>query len=291
LNRTLLIFFFFIILLIAFPHEIWGEEEGSIEPDCIFTPEGHTIQIATLSHVSRIEHRRWIVVYSPHPDDEILGLGATMHYYKRNGFDVLVVLLTHGEKSNARVKLCDQYNLCISETEFGLLRVNEFHYAMTSIGVYHVVYDYGDQAIREDSVQDIIQYYDRQLDIRIHFTTAPEKGHNRDHLILSQALRRCSVRGDKAEFAVYALYRPDVETGKGVTVIRASQDVAAKRDALYQYRYWNPARGRYSIGYLSCPELWNCLYSKCEYEIIYMILDEKPWQMTNPIFNHVTYTP
>ena len=275
MDRTPLTFFIFIIFLLAFFNEIEGKEEGSIEPDYIFTPEGHTIQIETLSRTSRMEHRRWIVVYSPHPDDEILGLGATLHYYKRNGFDVLVVLLTHGEKSYARMKLCDTYNVCVSETEFGLLRVKEFHDAMTSLGIYHVVYDCGDQAIQGETVKDIIQYYDRQLDIVIHFTTAPEKGHNRDHLILSQALRRCHVRGDKGEFAVYALYRPDVETGRGVMVTRTAQDILAKRDALYQYRYWNPARGRYSIGYLSCPEIWNWLYSKCEYEIIYMILDER----------------
>ncbi|KYK36905.1 MAG: hypothetical protein AYK19_08110 [Theionarchaea archaeon DG-70-1] len=268
------------LLFGAYSHRIWGWEDVEIQPQYIYTPEGHKTNIHTLSRSSILERHKWIVVYSPHPDDETLGLGATIHYYKRMGFKILVVVLTHGEGSIAREILCDLYGFCFSEKEFGLLRVEEFKAAMVTLGVYHAVYDFGDQNLEEEKIKRIILYYDRNLDVAYHFVTASESGFNPDHVVTSVALKNVNVRGGKAEFGVYALYYTQIDIHGRIIINADIKDLICKRDALYQYRYWNPAEERYSIGYLTFPELWDLLYSKYEFEII-LIITDKDWEEVN----------
>jgi LmbE family N-acetylglucosaminyl deacetylase len=263
-----------VLLFLALLSEIWGWEDTGSEPQYIYSPAGHRIEIHTLSRISVMEKWKWMVVYSPHPDDEIYGLGATMNYYRRMGFKILVVLLTHGEKSIARQKLCDSYGYCFSETEFGLLRTKEFRAAMISLGVYHVVYDLGDQKLEEKGIGEIISYYDREFDVVYHFVPAFEREFHLDHVATYMALKNIHVRGGKAVFGIYALFYPELKFRKGIVLNVGIQDLIAKRDAMYQYRYWNPTRERYSIAYLTHPEFWSFLYSKCEFEVILIIIDE-----------------
>ena len=254
---------------------VWGWEDTEFEPQYIYTPEGHKMETYSLTHISVMERWKWIVVYSPHPDDEVFGLGATMNYFKRMRFKILVVLLTHGEKSIARQRLCDLYGFCFSEEEFGRLRINEFKAAMVSLGIYHVIYDLGDQELEEKKIMQIISYYDENFDVVCHFGPAFEKGIHPDHAVTCTALKKTHVRGGKAEFGIYALFYPQFEIFKGGFPDIEVRDLMAKRDALYQYRYWNPEKGRYSIAYLTHQEFWDFLYSKSNFEIISIIIDEK----------------
>ena len=264
----------FVLLFLAHLNEMWGWEDAEIEPQYIYTPAGHKMRIHTLSHISITEKWKWMVVYSPHPDDEIFGLGATMNYYRRMRFKILVVLLTHGEKSVARQKLCDSYGFCFSETEFGLLRTNEFRAAMISLGVYHVIYDLGDQELEEERIKKIILYYDKKFDVVCHYVPAFEKEFHPDHAVTCMALKKIHVKGSKAVFGIYTLFYPSLEIHEGIILNVEIQDLIAKRDAMYQYRYWNPTEERYSIAYLTYPEFWSFLYSKCEYEVILLIINE-----------------
>lgn len=49
-----------------------------------------------------------ILVIAAHPDDEILGCGATLSKYKRLGAEVMVCILSDGESSRARPNLVDR---------------------------------------------------------------------------------------------------------------------------------------------------------------------------------------
>ena len=40
-----------------------------------------------------------ILVIAAHPDDEILGCGATLLYYKKLGYSIKVIFLSDGESS------------------------------------------------------------------------------------------------------------------------------------------------------------------------------------------------
>jgi LmbE family N-acetylglucosaminyl deacetylase len=267
-------FLVFVVLFLAFFNETWGWEDVQVTPACIYTPEGYKTDIDTLSRISVTEGWRWIAVYSPHPDDEIFGLGAAMSSYKRTGFKVLVVLLTHGEKSFARETLCS-LGFCFSEEEFGLFRTNEFRAAMTTLGVYHVIYNLGDGNLKEKTVKELITYYDSLFDVSYHFATAPEKGMNQDHVVTSKALRDAPVKGGKAVFGVYIFVYCELEIHESVILTAEEGDLFAKRDALYQYRYWYPEKGRYGIAYLSSPQLWDVLYSRCDFEVIRIIFEEE----------------
>ena len=45
-----------------------------------------------------------VMVFCSHPDDEILGPGATLAKYKKEGKDVIVVIFSYGEKSHPHLK-------------------------------------------------------------------------------------------------------------------------------------------------------------------------------------------
>ena len=70
------------------------------------------------------------VFYSPHPDDEVLSMGAAIIHSIENNKEVVVVLLSHGRASKAinkvNNKLLTEKQPAISEVEFGNARVTEF---------------------------------------------------------------------------------------------------------------------------------------------------------------------
>ena len=45
-----------------------------------------------------------ILVFCAHPDDEVIGVGGTIKKYSNEGFNIVVVIFTGGEKSNALYK-------------------------------------------------------------------------------------------------------------------------------------------------------------------------------------------
>jgi LmbE family N-acetylglucosaminyl deacetylase len=67
-------------------------------------PEALWREIALLPALAsvRLEGTRKIVVVSPHPDDETLGVGGTLHQLARQGHAIELVAVTEGEHSHPR---------------------------------------------------------------------------------------------------------------------------------------------------------------------------------------------
>lgn len=68
-----------------------------------------------------------VVVIAPHPDDETLGLGGTLHLLSRRGTAVEVVVLTDGERSNPSLDVHDRQRVVRR-------RQDELHAALRALG-------------------------------------------------------------------------------------------------------------------------------------------------------------
>src|SRR5690606_35780569 len=99
-----------------------------------------------------------IMIVVAHPDDELLGLGASMHrFIKHHNVTTHVVILGEGVTSRA-----DQRNVSLWEKELGVHQQN-IEKAQKSIG-YHSVSTYGFPDNRFDTVAllDIIKVIEKE---------------------------------------------------------------------------------------------------------------------------------
>ncbi len=73
-----------------------------------------------------------VLVFSPHPDDDILGCGGSIAKYIKNGNNVSVVFMTSGERGNNKGK----YN----KNELAFLRENEAQNAQKILGCNDLIF-------------------------------------------------------------------------------------------------------------------------------------------------------
>lgn len=73
-----------------------------------------------------------IVVICAHPDDEVIGCGGTIAFYKKKNYEILVIFFTHGESS----RNFDNNNL-LKRNEFK--RFNSSHKASLILGGHKII--------------------------------------------------------------------------------------------------------------------------------------------------------
>lgn len=73
---------------------------------------------------------RKIVILAPHPDDEVIGCGGTIHMYHLKKADITAVFLTDGRKGNERYK----------EEELVVIRREEAKKAAAIIGINRLIF-------------------------------------------------------------------------------------------------------------------------------------------------------
>ena len=67
-------------------------------------PESHLVPYA----VSSFDQGKYLI-FSPHPDDEILGCGGTLLYYRNKGYKIKIIFMSDGESSrNINIKRKNQ---------------------------------------------------------------------------------------------------------------------------------------------------------------------------------------
>lgn len=73
-----------------------------------------------------------VIVFAPHPDDEILGCGGTIAKKVNEGYDIFIVFLTDGRNHFLNV-----YGITSDPTpdEYKIIRANEAKRALNSLGV------------------------------------------------------------------------------------------------------------------------------------------------------------
>lgn len=220
------------------------------------------------------------VYLSPHQDDEVLSMGAAIRRdVERFGpASVCVALFTTGQHSAVRSRFAApgfvpagrstpyvNATVAKSPTAFGKARDREFVAALRALGVpaanihldnlpgWKRVFDWNDEEHGDRIAGNAARFVDaaiRRFGARAAYATMSEHDPSADHRALGAALleRADRVRDVRLYYPQFqrSLLDPDVRL-----VAETARNPAAVRAAAAQYGLFEPAAGRYGIGWLS----------------------------------------
>lgn len=222
------------------------------------------------------------IFYSPHPDDETLGMAGAIREHKEAGRPVHLVLLTNGINSLMLSILngdtyCywheayHHFNLTMEHMMWA--RKVEFVACARCLGVDKVFivddgqgFDdcepYEDYDTFVERVVDIISYFEKKFPGASHklvsgyLDTFPDGSTNPTHQACWDAALQ--LRDEISDFRFYRIYvywKPVEERTSLFQLTLNSRWKVAKRAALSQYKLFNPHAGRFAIGYHSVGDL------------------------------------
>jgi hypothetical protein len=221
------------------------------------------------------------VFYSPHQDDEALGMAGAIREAVETGREVYLVLISNGSPSAA---LLDRYNstffcaLCNQQHSFRYsaqqlveARLMEFRASSAALGIRHVEEMLLDerQAGEEGfiwSIKNKILEYESALPGASHRLVSGRKDFvlNPAHLASTtaaeQAQKEASGKLDLQMYRIYE-YRKRFRQGNGCAKITTltNQQWDYKRIALNQYLRFKPEEGRLAFGLHSVPDLFGLI--------------------------------
>ncbi len=197
----------------------------------------------------------------PHQDDELISMVGGVTADVVAGRDVWVVKINRGDWSSAYDQLCQQKGYCLSRVEFGAARDRELVDSAVAMGVRadHVVLNhvieqnpgYNDEVDRV--VAGLVDRFGRDARFNaisfldLHSSHAPV-GYDYKMRCEGEGLSRC-------RWFQSPLYQPGSKIAtKPVEApaalwLPASSTVVTR--AVNAYKKWDPANGRYAIGWLS----------------------------------------
>ncbi len=218
--------------------------------------------------------RQTMLFFAPHQDDELLTLGAYAQRAILDGADAHVVLCSDGAKSYVRGLLADgqtcdkhegSHSYELDEAAFSDARYREFQASCRAIGyrpsrIHFAPKRTVDGSLSKDEAHDIISWFLAIYPDAEVCTLSPLVGESqhRDHRHLGEAalelFREGRMRSLKLFVEPYCLdaFRSE-NPGIELERVAADDKKAAARlsDAILQYCLWDPANGRYAIGYHS----------------------------------------
>ena len=233
------------------------------------------------------------IFYAPHQDDETLGMGASIANHVRMKKPVYVVLLTNGAYSKAIDILngsssCEfhhtthHYNLSI--TEFIAARNAEFIAACKALGVHRVYIANAGKGYDEsiglnnmtEKFEKVILYfhklfpasYQKIINGGCDFTPSGKRSDaHRACTLAMYELRNMNAVKDVCLYKVYVYFFAQQERHADWINTVDEADVISRQRACDEYKYFNPALGRYSIGYAHsvCQLFMNSYLSRQEY--------------------------
>ena len=244
------------------------------------------------------------IFYSPHQDDETIGMGASIAEHVRIGRPVYVVLFTNGLSSGAinilngkekcsNHKTFHHFNLSLED--FFNARNNEFIAACKKLGVHRVYIANNGKGFDESMglknmiirFKNVILYFQNQYPNISHKLISGNSDYSRSGEncnIYSQSdahragdiainnLYNLGVVKDVRLYKVYifsSCFNVSERTSNWKKPVLTS-DMLKKQKACNEYKLFNPKKGRYAIGYYH--SVWeyfsNTYSSKYEY-IVY----------------------
>ncbi|KGC03581.1 glcNAc-PI de-N-acetylase family protein [Burkholderia multivorans] len=228
------------------------------------------------------------IFYSPHQDDEAIGMAGGIAEHKDAGRPVYLVLLTNGVNddlltlANSKLQSNSLPTITMEQMMWG--RRSEFVASAQAMGVdrtfiVNIAQGFDDRepynsATYAGFVQRVvstIEYFESQYPGASHklasdesCTTCSPPGPNLTHQACCEAGRAVLAKGAITDFRFYRIYeylKPVGSRTGQYTVQLSSSWMTRKRKALDQYKMWDPAAGRYGLGYLSVPTLIDAAYS------------------------------
>jgi LmbE family N-acetylglucosaminyl deacetylase len=219
------------------------------------------------------------IFYSPHQDDESLAMAGSIREHKEAGRQVILVLLTRGENGGLLdimngTAACPLGQGCPGggSHSFGLGqddivrgRTAEFKAAAQRLGVDRVVVRdrpdsaWGDYAGFVQEVRNTILEFEARYPGASHklvngyrdviYGYPPE-----DANLTHKACREAAEGLDGLDLRFYWVYGytwPLEQRTADYVLPLSDKQFARKRQALAEYRRWDPGRGRYALGYHS----------------------------------------
>ena len=149
-----------------------------------------------------------VIFYSPHADDEVLSMGASILQAKKENKDVIVILLSKGLASSAfpsvNKKLADHNLPPITIEEFGNARVAEFKKSVRQLGVNAnqvYVYNLPDGHFSANEIKNIMLEFSSKYPNAQHHAMTYHDPHT-DHAATGKALKQL-IEDHKIKYGIY----------------------------------------------------------------------------------------
>lgn len=221
-----------------------------------------------------------VIFYAPHQDDESIAMAGSIRAYREAGRPVVLVLLSRGENGglieiiNGNCNLgadCPSgdpgHKIALSLDDIVAARTAEFTAAARRLGVNRLINlrhpdsawtDYpGFVAFVRDTMRELAAQYPGAAHRLVSGWRDVIHGGDPNEPNKTHAACRDAAESLRAEIAdlrfhwVYGYtYPPELRTADLVLPLTPGQ-LAGKRRALDEYKRWDPARGRYALGYHS----------------------------------------
>jgi LmbE family N-acetylglucosaminyl deacetylase len=211
-----------------------------------------------------------VVFYSPHADDEVLSMGASIIKEVKKGNEVYVVLLSQGLASSAinkvNAKLESEGYQPIKVEEFGEARIEEFKNSVTSMGVpenHIIIKNLPDGEFTSELVKEVIQEMEKKYIGAKHHVMSDQDPHA-DHASTGIALRELTSEGitEQGYYHIPIQEFENLSYSKKVKMRFGSKKTYQK--ALNAYGIWKPEEGKYSIGLISVTDYFSSATSYME---------------------------
>ncbi len=227
------------------------------------------------------------VFYTPHPDDETLGMAGAIARAKREGHRVVLVLLTDSMPSKRLQRIFRGELLCpihnrfhVSPVDLGKARMAEFRAAARKLGVDEVSEVHiPEQIISEDrggfldSIVATVRGYEARYPGAVHHLVSGDRDiampnlqeTHRTHRLCWEAGLQLAGEGLQVLFHRVYVYRLPLKsrfegvpwsTAPRVEVLD-DELMSVKRAALGAYQVWDPPRDRIAFAYHSVPDLFE----------------------------------
>lgn len=207
----------------------------------------------------------WI---GPHADDIVLSMSASLAQHLTAGRECICVTATRGCSEALQRVISDRAGYFVSVEEITRSRLDEFRdevnaYAQLGKASY-LALNNPDGFMTFDAARDILlnlqcMYPDADFKVMSPLDDHP------DHAAFGQAAQHLAETGEITRPLRYYAKRENVLSGLITTAkpyYATAQQTDVVRQAIAGYRYWNPARHRYSAGNLSVPGSFREAYNQ-----------------------------
>lgn len=230
------------------------------------------------------------IFYAPHQDDESIGMAGGIREHKEAGRPVHLVLLTNGINQDLvnmmngvngpcpLGPLCKQpdHQLGLSSEDVIAGRTAEFYAAAAVLGVdeVHNIALNDDDVVTDragfiERIKGVILGFERQYPGASHKLTSGwrdivpgQSAPNPTHSACRDAAAALANQiSDFRFYWTYAYFYDPSSRPAGLVMDLTESQFNAKRAAILEYNRWDPANGRYALGFHSVNQLLTSAYA------------------------------
>lgn len=214
-----------------------------------------------------------VFFYAPHQDDELLSMGVAIRYYLELGYNVHVVLLTDGSATGAR-RVINGEVYCpwhkryhnpaaegyapLTEADITEARNKEFIESVKALGVPESnihIHNFKDGTLTRAQMKTLVRWtYEYRYPNAQHKTMSYHDSHP-DHKNAGQALLEMYNSGELSNVRFYLKQEDQHRFGSYHPYHSGMYPYLSA--AANAYKKWDPANGRFAVGYHSVPAMFD----------------------------------